>query len=188
MTLSKLVTDFSQLKGFNNSGITKEQGADPLKERRKLYLSKLVYLSIIIGFPLWMTDFKWWQVLTGFCIMHITAGIIMSTVFQTAHVVEITEQPLPDVNGIIHTEWAVHQLRTTSDFARHNRLLSWYIGGLNFQIEHHLFTNICHIHYPKIAPIVEETAKQFGLPYLYHRNFRSALSSHVKKLKALGRN
>lgn len=187
MTLSKLFTDFSQLKGFNQSGITLEQKSQPGKEMFKLYLSKTIYLLIILGLPFWLTDYKWWQILMAFSVMHITAGMIMSTIFQAAHVVETTAQPVPDSNGVIHNEWFVHQLRTTSDFARNNHLLSWYIGGLNFQIEHHLFSNICHMHYPKIAPIVENTAKEFGLPYHYHSSFRAALHSHARKLKTLGR-
>ena len=87
----------------------------------------------------------------------------MSTVFQMAHVVEGAAQPLPDEDSVVHTEWAVHQLRSTSDFGRNNVFLNWYVGGLNFQIEHHLFPNISHVHYRNIAPIVEETARELGL-------------------------
>lgn len=187
LTLSKLFSDFGQLRGFNRAGITKEQKADPKRETLKLYLAKSLYLLVILGVPFAVTDYKWWQILIGFSVMHITAGIIMSTVFQTAHVVQTTEQPLPDSHGIIHREWAVHQLRTTSDFARNNRLLSWYVGGLNFQVEHHLFSNISHVHYRKIAPIVQKTAKEFGIPYHYQPSFAAALYSHMKKLRSLGR-
>ena len=136
---------------------------------------------------MWLTDFTWWQVLLGFCILHLTAGMIMSTVFQMAHVVEGTKQPLPDSNGVINNEWAVHELMTTSDFARNNLFLNWYIGGLNFQIEHHLFPNICHIHYRKIAPIVQQTADEFGFTYNLKPTFLAAFISHAKRLKALGK-
>lgn len=186
MTLSKLFTDFTQLRDFNRSGLTRKQNAKPLTEALKLYVAKALYLMLVIGLPLWLTEYRWWQILTGFAIMHVTAGIIMSTVFQTAHVVENTAQPLPDSEGVIRSEWMVHQLRTTSDFARNHRLLTWYIGGLNFQIEHHLFSNICHVHYPKIAPIVEEMAKAYGLPYLYQESFAKAVVSHARRLKVLG--
>ena len=91
--------------------------------------------------------------------MHWTTGLILGTVFQLAHVVEGLEQPLPNAEGLVDSDWAVHELHTTSDFARNNLFLFWYIGGLNFQIEHHLFPHICHIHYRKIATIVERTAK-----------------------------
>ena len=94
---------------------------------------------------------------------------------------------MPDARGVIHTDWAVHEVLTTANFARNNSLLNWYIGGLNFQIEHHLFPHICHIHYRKISPIVERTAKEFGIPYNLKPSLRAALASHVRRLRELGR-
>jgi linoleoyl-CoA desaturase len=187
MTLYKLIADFRQLIDFNRSGMTKAQGRQPEVEVLKLILVKVLYVAIIIGLPLWLTPYTWWQVFIGFCLLHLTAGIIMSTVFQMAHVVEGTAQPLPDENGIIHSDWTVHQLTTTSDFARSNRILSWYVGGLNFQIEHHLFPNMSHIHYPHIAPIVAQTAEEFGFTYNLKPTFSAAFLSHAKRLKELGR-
>lgn len=187
MTLSKLITDIGQLSNFNREGITKEQGLNPNREILKLIATKIIYLSLLIGLPMWLTDFSWWQILLGFSLLHLTAGMIMSTVFQMAHVVEGTLQPLPDENGVIHTDWVVHELLTTSDFARNNLFLNWYIGGLNFQIEHHLFPNTCHIHYRKIAPIVQRTAQEFGINYNLKPSFFAAFISHAKRLKELGR-
>ena len=111
----------------------------------------------------------------------------MSTIFQMAHVVEGAQQPLPDSNGVIHNEWEAHQFLTTSDFARNNLFLNWYVGGLNFQIEHHLFPNTCHVHYRKIAPIVEQVASEFGIQYNLKPTFTKAFLSHAKRLKDLGR-
>jgi linoleoyl-CoA desaturase len=187
MTLSKLVTDFGQLREFNHAGLTNLQNANPKTEMGKLVISKIIYVAVIIGLPIVFTDFTWWQVLIGFSILHITAGMIMSTIFQMAHVVEGTQQPVPDAQGMIHNEWAVHELLATSDFARNNLFLNWYVGGLNFQIEHHLFPKICHIHYRKIAPIVESTAKEFGYTYNLKQSFLKAFISHVRRLKQLGR-
>lgn len=187
MTLSKLVTDFSQLIEFNKTGMTKQQNLNPRVEIFKLIVTKVIYILVIIGLPLLLTDFRWWQVLIGFSVLHITAGMIMSTVFQMAHVVEGTEQPVPDHNGVIKNEWAVHELYATSDFAKDNVLLNWYVGGLNFQIEHHLFPKICHIHYRKIATIVEATAKEFGHHYNLKPTLVDAFISHVRRLKELGR-
>jgi linoleoyl-CoA desaturase len=187
MTLSKLVTDFGQLIEFNKDGLTRQQNSNPKHEMLKLISSKIIYILVIIGLPLMFTDFTWWQVLLGFSILHITAGAIMSTIFQMAHVVEGAEQPVPDGNGIINNDWTVHQLRTTSDFARTNQLLNWYAGGLNFQIEHHLFPKICHIHYRKIASIVEATANEFGYHYNLKSSFIQAFISHVRRLRELGR-
>lgn len=188
MTLSKLITDVMQLIDFNRDGITQELGHRPRVEIIKLVFTKIIYLFLIIGLPILVTDFKWWEVVLGFCIMHLTAGMIMSTVFQMAHVVEGAEQPLPNSDGIINNESTVHQLLTTSDFARNNLFLNWYVGGLNFQIEHHLFPNVCHIHYRKIAPIVEQTAREFGFVYNLKPSFFAAFISHAKRLKALGKN
>jgi linoleoyl-CoA desaturase len=187
LTLSKLVRDFTQMIKYNKIGLTKHYKLSHAKEYTKMVLTKLAYIFVLIGLPLLFTSFTWWQVLIGFCIMHWTAGIILSIIFQMAHVVEGVEQHLPAENGIIQCEWAVHEMRTTANFAPNNRLLNWYVGGLNFQIEHHLFPQICHIHYRKIAPIVEKTAREYGIVYHLKPTFRNALRSHVRRLKELGR-
>jgi len=109
----------------------------------------------------------------------------MSTIFQMAHVVMGVSQPVPS-NGIINNKRLVHQLQTTSDFGKKSGLLSWYMGGLDFQVEHHLFPNICHIHYAEIAPIVEKTALEFGIRYNNNRTFAHALLSHFNRLEQLG--
>ena len=188
MTLSKLITDVAQLINFNRSGITKQQGFKPHIETIKLILIKVIYFILILGLPIWLTSYNWWQILVGFCMLHLTAGIIMSTIFQMAHVVEGAQQPIPDNNNVIPNEWLVHELSTTADFAHNNHFLNWYAGGLNFQIEHHLFPNICHIHYTKIAPIVEQTAREFGFVYNLKPTFSAAFISHAKRLKELGEN
>jgi len=186
MTLSKLVSDFWELYKYNKSELTKKHNRNPGYEYLKLVITKATYLFILIGLPVIITDFNWWQVLLLFLTMHWTTGIILSLIFEMAHVVDGAIQPLPNEEGIIENEWAVHQLQTTSDFARNNNLLSWYIGGLNFQIEHHLFPQICHVHYHNIAPIVEQTAKEFGINYNLKPSFINAISSHRNRMKELG--
>jgi linoleoyl-CoA desaturase len=185
MTIAKLINDFTNLFYYHKKGLMKSQNKTLRNEFIKMVLRKAIYLMAIIGLPLWLTNFTWYQVLIGFFIMHWVASIILSFVFQMAHVVEGAEQPFPENN--IESDWHVHQLKTTSDFARDNKVLGWYIGGLNFQIEHHLFPNICHIHYCKLAPIVEKTAHEFGIPYNLKSSFVSAFSSHITRLKELGR-
>ncbi len=185
MTFSKLINDFTLLIHYDKKGLVKSQNKTLRNEFVKMLFRKIIYLTIIFGLPIWLTDFKWYQILVGFFIMHWVASIIMSFVFQLAHVVDGAEQPLPDDH--INSDWYVHQLKTTSDFARENKILGWYIGGLNFQIEHHLFPNICHIHYPKLAPIVEKTALEFNIPYNLKPSFINAFSSHIHRLKELGR-
>jgi linoleoyl-CoA desaturase len=185
MTITMLINDFTRLYKYNEEGLIKSQHKKMKSEFTKMLLRKISYLILIIGFPVWFTDFSIWQVLLGFFVMHWTASIILSFIFQMAHVVEGARQP--PAEPIIHTDWSVHQLNTTVDFARNNKLLSWYIGGLNFQIEHHLFPHICHVHYRNIAPIVQATAIEFGLPYNIKPSFRSAFVSHIHRLRELGR-
>lgn len=187
MTISKLFGDFGQLLKYNRKGLTVAQKAIPRREFIKMTTAKIIYMFVAIGLPMLVTDFPWWLILLGFLVVHATAGAIMSVIFQLAHVVEGADQPPLNKEGNIDNEWAVHELLTTANFSKNNRLLGWYIGGLNFQIEHHLFPHICHIHYKKISHIVEQTAKEFGLPYNQKVSFGDALMSHIRMLKELGR-
>jgi linoleoyl-CoA desaturase len=184
MTIVKLVNDFPNLFKYSKKGLVRQQHGELRSEFIKMVIRKLIYIVVIFGLPLWLTDLTWYQVLIGFVIMHWVAGMILSFVFQLAHVVEGAEQPFEEDEH--YANWHVHQLKTTSDFARNNKVLGWYIGGLNFQIEHHLFPHICHIHYSKIAAIVQSTAQQYGIPYNLKPSFTSALSSHISMLKQLG--
>ena len=152
----------------------------------KLLVTKLAYFTVAIGLPLWLTELTWGQVLTGFFAVHCLGSLIMALVFQLAHVVERVEQPDLNPRGVVEDEWAAHQLRTTANFSRNNRWLGWFVGGLNFQIEHHLFPGISHIHYPKLSPLVERTAQEFALPYHSYLTLREAISSHRRTLKTLG--
>ena len=186
MTFLKLVKDFSQLHNYNKEGITVAQRHSPILEWVKLLASKALYLLVIIGLPLWLTSFNIWQVLAGFFVMHWVTGVILSTIFQLAHVAEGADKPREQTTGLIEYDWVVHELQTTANFAKNNRLLNWYIGGLNFQIEHHLFPHVSHVHYRDIAPIVEKTAKEFGYTYNMKPTFIGALASHVRRLKELG--
>lgn len=149
-------------------------------------LVKCAHIFAFIVLPLWLTPFSWWQVLLGFFAMHFTASVIMGVVFQLAHVVEGAHQPLPDGDGLIATDWTVHELLTTANFAPRNRFVTWFTGGLNFQVEHHLFPYISHLHYPAIAPIVQRTAQEYGLPYNVKHSTRAAVWSHVRRLHHLG--
>jgi len=185
LTISKMVKYFTQLATYNKEGITRRYLVNPTAEYLRMVLVKIVYLFAFIALPILTTPFYWWQVAIGFFVMHWVAGCILSTVFQMAHVVEGTEQPMPDANNVIHHDSAVHELRTTSDFARNNHFLNWYVGGLNFQIEHHLFPNISHVHYQKIAPIVERTAHEYHLDYNLKPSFANAFGSHIRRLMEL---
>lgn len=156
------------------------------REIATLIVAKGVYYGWTIVVPLLVLDVAWWQFLIGFLAMHLTAGMILGIVFQLAHVVEETEHPVPEPDGTMESAWMVHQMETTSDFATSNRLLSWYVGGLNFQVEHHLFPKVCSVHYPAIHSIVRETAARHGVPHHRHETMREAVRSHLRTLRRLG--
>jgi len=182
-----LLKDFVQFYKFTKSGLNKDIKKENRKTLAKIIISKLIYFSVIIGIPLVIFQIPAGQLITGYLLMHFIAGVVLSVVFQMAHTVEHTSHPLPDKNNNIENSWAVHQMNTTVNFARHNKIISWYVGGLNFQVEHHLFPTICHVHYPAIAPIVKATAEEFGVPYLEHITFGEALRSHIRTLKRFGK-
>jgi linoleoyl-CoA desaturase len=150
---------------------------------------KVVFFSMAFGIP--MLLHPWWAVLGVYAIAAFVSGVVLSVVFQLAHCVGEAEFPAPvmSANGTeqMQTEWAVHQVQTTVDFARGNRVLSWFLGGLNFQIEHHLLSRICHVHYAALSKVVEEACREFGIRYASHRTFWSALSSHFRWLVQMGR-
>jgi linoleoyl-CoA desaturase len=146
---------------------------------------KLLFLTLAVGLPLLFHSV--WIVLLFYIVCVCTSGLVVSVVFQLAHCVEEAEFPLPlEHHHSIENAWAVHQVETTVNFARGNRVQSWLLGGLNFQIEHHLFPRICHVNYPALSILVEQTCRDFGVKYREHRSFRAGLSSHFRWLRRMG--
>lgn len=188
MTLVWVVSkDFARIIKYQKEGLIKKQRTSALKEWLIMLGTKAVYFTYIIAVPLWLLPVTLGQVLIAFLIMQYIAGFILAMIFQPAHVVEGTEYPMPDANGNLENSWAIHQLHTTTDFGHKQRLFSWYVGGLNYQVEHHLFPNICHVHYRNIAGIVEQTAKEFNLPYKKKETFLEAVAAHAVQLKILSK-
>jgi len=147
---------------------------------------KLFHAFLFVGLPIYMVGFAHWIV--GFLIFTVVAGIVLSLVFQLAHTVEHTAFPVADIEtGKMEDEWAVHQIKTTANFATNNKLVSWLVGGLNFQIEHHLFPKISHIHYPAISKIIKQACQEYGIAYIEYPRVRYAVASHVAFLKQMGR-
>jgi len=181
-----VLKDFVRIVKYNNNGMVEKQKASITKEWSILLATKAFYIAYIFVLPLVLTSLLWWQILLGILMMHYIAGFILAIIFQPAHVIEGTEYPEPDEENMLENNWAVHQLLTTTNFGNSSRWFSWYVGGLNFQIEHHLFPNICHVHYRKISGIVKTTATEFGLPYKTAKTFVAALYGHMKLLKQLG--
>lgn len=178
--------DFQQLARYNKMGLLAVKKTTYKKELFLLILNKMFYLGFSLALPMLVMKNPWYEILLGWSIMHFTCGMILALIFQPAHVVEETEFPLPSETGNMEDDWAAHQLKTTSNFAQKSWFFSWFVGGLNFQVEHHLFPNICHVHYKKLAPIIEQTAKEFNLPYHTKKTFIGALASHAKLLYQLG--
>lgn len=181
-----ILKDFVRIRRYHKNGLAKKHKANIRTEWIILIATKVVYIGYIFIVPLMLTSLLWWQILIGIILMHYIAGFILAIVFQSAHVIEGTEYPLPDEKNMLENNWAIHQLHTTTNFGNKSRWFSWYVGGLNYQIEHHLFPNICHVHYRKISAIVKSTASEFGLPYKNVRTFANALNSHLRLLQQLG--
>ena len=180
-----LLKDIVQFFHYRKAGLNRQSSAKNAVWLFKTAIVKTLYFLVFIGLPIYL-GMPAWQAVVGFLIMNAVSGWILSVVFQLAHVVPDAYFPQPDEKGFIPYSWAEHQLRTTMNFSTKNKWLSWYVGGLNFQIEHHLFTKICHVHYPAISEIVKKTAQEYGIPYHEKTTFREALREHIAFLRMQG--
>lgn len=175
--------DFAQLLEVNpHTG--KKGGA---REWADVLLGKAFHWSVFLGLPLLGGLHAWWQVLLGYVLALAVSGFTAAIVFQLAHVVEGPTFPTPSGAGELHDDFFVHQLKTTSNFAARNPVATFIVGGLNHQVEHHLFPRICHIHYPALSTIVKACAEEFGVPYHEHPTFLAAVASHARTLRDIGR-
>lgn len=148
---------------------------------------KLLFISLAFVIP--MLLHSWTVVIPVFFLTSFVQGLLLSVVFQLAHCVEDAEFPMPiEGTGRMENAWAVHQVETTVDFARKNRLVTWFTGSLNYQIEHHLFPQICHVNYPAISEVLESTCREFGVNYSAHDTVLAAVRSHYRWLREMGRN
>lgn len=167
----------------------KKVGVVPIKKMSAFdhfafWTAKVGYYIMMIALPIYMVGFLPW--LVGFLVLAMFAGLVLSVVFQLAHTVEETAFPVPLDQNNIENEWAIHQIETTANFATKNKLISWLVGGLNFQIEHHLFPKISHIHYPEISKIIKKTCADFNVKYIEYKRMRDAILSHALHLKRMG--
>lgn len=151
-----------------------------------LLAGKAIYFLYVVFIPWWVTGAPFWQILTGFLLMHLTMGVTLGLTFQTTHAVEDTQDPKWAGEGNIDNTWAVHVLESTSDFNTQSKSLNFLFGGLNTHVAHHLFPNISHIHYPAITKIIKEVAHEQGLTYIENPNMWVAAWSHIIHLRNLG--
>jgi len=164
-------------------------GSIPLKKMQasdhiSFWAFKLLHLMLFVALPIYFWGFLPW--LVGFLSYAMFSGLILSIVFQLAHTVEDTHFPEP-VDNKLADDWAVHQLKTTANFATRNKVISWLVGGLNFQIEHHLFPKISHVHYPAISVIIRKACEDYGIRYIEYPRMHMAVASHISHLKKLGK-
>jgi linoleoyl-CoA desaturase len=152
-----------------------------IREHIVFWITKLLYVGVFIALPILFLG--WAKAIIGYLIVNVVCGLFISIVFQLAHVVEVNEFP---IEKKLEKDWAVHQISTTSNFATSNKLMFWLLGGLNFQIEHHLFPKISHIHYPQISRIVKETCQEFNVAYHEYSTMIEAVISHVMYLRKMG--
>ena len=186
LTISWLVSkDIIQLIKYNKKGLLETQGISFTKALISLIFWKSIYVFIILILPTLVTH-NFGANIAGFFIMEFIAGFFLTTVFLCAHIVDQAKFPVPNNEGVVEKNWYVHQLETTANFSNSKSFFSWFIGGLNYQIEHHLFPNICHVHYHDISKIVKKTAKEYNLPYHSNNTFISALKHHFNHLKLMG--
>lgn len=147
---------------------------------------KIGHVALYVGLPMLVSGYAWWQVILGYLAIHAATGVTLAAVFQLAHVVEKTAFPTPDAQHRMADSFMLHQLKTTANFAPTSWLANFFCGGLNHQIEHHLFPKICHIHYPALAPIVREVALKHGAPYHEYPSFGAAFVSHLRTMRRFG--
>ena len=164
-------------------------GEHPMKRPRGAALwlfvaGKVVFFSLALVIPLLLHPPG--VVLAWYAYVFALVGLLLSVVFQLAHCVEPASFSIPADDGSIASDWARHQVASTVNFARGNRLATWYLGGLNYQIEHHLFPTICHTNYPHMAPVVREVCAEFGIPYKEFPTFRAGIASHFRWLRQMG--
>jgi linoleoyl-CoA desaturase len=177
---------FDYLKYFTGKiGVTKIKKYK-FWDHVSFWATKITYLFVFIALPMMKVGVL--PTIVGYIILTCICGIVIAVVFQLAHVVEETHFHSATLTPEIEAEWAVHQIQTTSNFAMKSPIVNWYTGGLNFQVEHHLFPRISHVHYPALSEIVQETCNQFGITYNAHRTFMQAVRSHVIHMRHIGRN
>lgn len=178
------VMDFT--KYFTHKIYTTEAWKMSLKNHIIFWLTKINYIFFFIVLPIMVWGWQSWII--GYLFMNVIMGLTLSLVFQLAHVVENTEFEHIGLDETKHLEtaWAEFQIKTTSNFAMRNKVISWFVGGLNFQVEHHLFPKVSHIHYPALSKIVEQKCREFNITYNYYPTMWSALVSHFRVMRMLG--
>lgn len=158
----------------------------PLSAWVALFVGKAMHIGIFLVVPLLFSAQSTTTTLLGYLGFHVAAGLTLSVVFQLAHVVEGVRSIRPVDDAHLPYGFMAHELMTTANFGT-SPVLTFFTGGLDHQVEHHLFPSICHTHYAALSPIVAACAREHGLPYLHSGSFVAACVSHTRMLHRLGR-
>ncbi len=149
-------------------------------------LFKIIYYSYLFFIPIFVFGVSFKIIVAYFLLGHFVNGLFLTIIFVTGHLVESTTYP--DVeNNIVSKNWAVHVISTTCDYSTRSSFMQWLIGGINLHVAHHLFPKICHVHYKHISPIIRRVARKHGYACQEIPLFTTAVKSHFKLLKLLGR-
>ncbi len=181
-----LSKDFEQYNRYKGQNLYSKYGRTDRRALTEIIVLKTLYWPVTLFLPIYFSPFSVGYTIAGYFIHHFISGIILAYATQPAHVGDDMEFfSSDDNNGSMENNWAVHQMKTTANFAENSAFLTWFFGGLNYQIEHHLFPTVCHVHYKNISKIVKQTAQEFNLPYKSHRTFYDALKSHFGHLNRM---
>jgi linoleoyl-CoA desaturase len=173
------------IKYFNRKIVVTEMKITPM-QHFNFWGSKILYVAFYVVLPLICVGWEAWII--GYLIVNVTMGLVLAIVFQLAHVVEKTSfENVGETAKTIDSEWAIHEIKTTANFAVGNKFITWFVGGLNYQVEHHLFPRVSHIHYKAISKIVQDHCHKFQLPYHNYTTMTKAIASHVRIMKNLGK-
>ena len=159
----------------------------PVSEYVILIISKIFYWGVMLILPMVVLSCPWWWTVLAFVILHILPGLTFALMFQVTHVYDGTHYPLPDDEGNIENNYALHVVETTADFSRTNKIGTWLMGGINIHVIHHIFPTVCHVHYPALTEILRETCEDFGIEYKEHKTFWQAIKTHYRMLKHLSK-
>lgn len=168
---------------FQSKQIDKHSFKMSRGEKWEFIIGKCIHILLFVVIPIVCMG---WKGLIGILLMHMVASLFLALVFQMAHVVEGLTF-IPEEQTHIEEDWYIHELNTTANFASKNWIWTLLLGGLNYQVEHHLFRDISHIHYPTVSKIVQDVCKRMNIPYHSFPTFRAAIASHYRHLKTLGK-
>lgn len=181
-----IVKDFKWFFGEAHIGNNKYI-KHPKSEYVALFVGKIVHFGLHLILPMIFLNLAWYWVIIGYFCLHFLPGLTFALMFQVTHIFDGTHYPIPDEEGNIDNNYAIHVLETTADFSRRSRVGSWLMGGINIHVIHHIMPSICHVHYPAVTKILIDVANDYGIEYNENRTFWQALSKHMRLLHHLSR-